>query len=158
MGKTPGILQIYKSSLTVFTAKDIAFLLKETKLNTIKAKINYYVKTKKLIPLRKGIYVKDKSYNKLELATKIYTPSYISLETVLYKEGVIFQHYDSIFVVSYLSREITCDNQKYIYKKIKNEILLNPKGIRKEKNYFIATKERALLDALYLYKNYFLTI
>jgi hypothetical protein len=88
------------------------------------------------------------------LATKIYTPSYISLETVLQKEGIVFQYYKAIFVVSYLSREILCDNQKYIFKKIKDEVLVNNLGIERKENYFIAAKERAFLDALYLYKNY----
>ncbi|MBI4646887.1 MAG: hypothetical protein HY738_09920 [Bacteroidia bacterium] len=90
----------------------------------------------------------------MELATKIYTPSYISLETVLIKDGIIFQHYDSIFVVSYLSREIECDGQRYIYHKIKNAILMNHKGLYNTRNYFIASKERAVLDAAYIYREY----
>ena len=148
------ILDIYRSSNTVFTAKDIALIWKETNLNTLKARINYYVKRGKLYSLRRGIYVKDKNYNKFELATKIYTPSYISLETVLQREGVIFQYYNSVFTISYLSREISCDNQKYTYRKIKNEALTDSLGIKKENNYFIASKERAFLDTIYLYKDY----
>jgi len=152
--KSFDILDIYRSKYTVFTAKDISLIWKETSLSIIKSRINYYVKKKKLYHLRRGIYAKDKNYNKLELATKIYTPSYLSLETVLQKEGIVFQYYKSIFVVSYLSREISCDSRIYIYKKIKYDILTNPLGIKKEDNYFIATKERAFLDALYFYKDY----
>ena len=39
---------------------------------------------------------------------------------------------------------------------MKDEILLNPIGVNreKEKNYFIATKERAVLDAIYFNSNY----
>jgi len=148
------ILVIYRLKNTVFTTKDIALIWRETNLDTIKARINYYVKKGKLYAIRRGIYAKDKNYNKLELATKIYTPSYISLETVLQKEGVIFQYYKAIHVISYLSREIICDNQKYIFRKIQNEVLINNLGIKREENYFMATKERAFLDALYLYKNY----
>ena len=154
MMKKFDILDIYRVSDSVFTAKDIALIWKESDINTLKARINYYVKKGKLYSLRRGIYVKDKNYNKFELATKIYTPSYISLETVLRKEGVIFQYYKAIFAVSYLSREIFCDDQKYVYRKIKNEVLVNSSGVKKENNYFIASKERAFLDALYLYKNY----
>lgn len=150
-----GILDIYRSQNTVFTAKDIALIWRKTDLDTIKARINYYVKKGKLYAIRRGIYAKDENYNKFELATRIYTPSYISLETVLQNEGVIFQHYESIFAVSYLFREIICDEQKYIFRKIKNEVLINNLGVEKKENYFIATKERALLDALYLYGNYY---
>jgi len=148
------ILEIYRLRNTVFTAKDIALVWKETDLNTIKARINYYVKRGKLYAIRRGIYARDKNYDKLELATKIYTPSYISLETVLQKEGVIFQYYEAVFVASYLSREIFCGNQKYIFRKIKNEALVNNLGLERRENYFIASRERAFLDALYLYKNY----
>ena len=148
------ILDIYRAKNTVFTAKDISLIWKETDLDTIKARINYYVKRGKLYSPRRGIYARDKNYNKLELATKIYTPSYVSLETVLQREGIIFQYYQAIFVISYLSREIFCDNQKYIFRKIKNEALVNNLGIERKENYFIATKERAFLDALYLYKDY----
>jgi len=41
--------------------------------------------------LRRGLYAKDNSYDKNELATKIYIPSYISFETVLRNAGAIFQ-------------------------------------------------------------------
>jgi len=150
------ILEIYRLAQTVFTAKEIALIWQETDLPTLKARINYYVKRGKLYSIRRGIYAKDKNYNRFELATRIYTPSYISLETVFEKEGVIFQYQRAIYVVSYLSREITCDGQKYIFRKIKNEILINNSGLQKaqKENYFIAEKERAFLDALYLYKNF----
>lgn len=148
------ILEIYRASNTIFTTKNISLIWKETDLNTIKARINYYVKREKLYSIRRGIYAKDKSYDRIELATKIYTPSYVSLETVLQKEGIIFQYYNNIFAISYLSREIVCDNQKYVFRKIKNEVLVNSLGVKRKENYFIATKERAFLDALYLYKDY----
>ena len=148
------ILEIYRLKSTVFTTRDIALLWKETDLDTIKARINYYVKRGKLYAIRRGIYARDKNYDKLELATKIYTPSYVSLETVLQKEGVVFQYHEAVFVVSYLSREIFCGNQKYIFRKIKNETLVNNSGLERRENYFIAAKERAFLDAIYLYKDY----
>ena len=148
------ILDIYRLKNTVFSAKDLALIWKETDLDAIKSGINYYVKTDKLYPIRRGIYAKDKNYNKFELATKIYTPSYISFETVLAKAGVVFQFYSQIFVVSYLTREIIADNQTYSYKKIKDTVLTNHIGIENKENYAIAIPERAFLDIMYLYKNY----
>ena len=153
--KDTDILKLYRSNCTILTFKDISMLWKSTNRDLVKRRINYYVKTGKLYALRRGIYAKDKNYSEYELASKIYTPSYISLETVLQKDGIIFQHYSSIFLVSYLTREIECKKQKIVYKKIKNTILTNPKGLIKEGNYFIASKERALLDTLYLYKDYY---
>lgn len=146
---------ILRENRTVFTFKDILLLWRETDTDTAMARINYYVHKKELYPIRRGIYAKDKNYNRLELAMKICTPAYISFETVLLAQGVIFQHYDSIFIASYLSREIVCDNQKYIFKKIKNRVLTNVLGLEKKENYFIASKERAFLDTIYLNKNYY---
>ena len=152
--KETGLSKILRSKNSVFTFKDISLLWNETDINLIKRRINYYVKTGKLYPLRRGIYAKDKNYDKFELATKIYTPSYISFETVLAKTGVVFQFYGQIFVASYLTREIVVDKQTYSYKKIKNNILTNSAGIENKENYSIASPERAFSDILYLYKDY----
>ena len=147
------ILEIYKKPQTVFSLKEISMLFPEFIYKNLKSKLSYFVSTGKLKRLRKGIYAKE-NYNFLELANKIYTPSYISLETVLEKEGIVFQKYKTVFVSSYLSRRIKVENQEIFYRKIKDEILLNSMGINEENYYFIASKERAFLDALFLYKDY----
>lgn len=154
MNQKGGLDTILRSDKTVFSFREILILWKETNAKLAKAKINYYVKTGQLFPLRKGIYAKDKNYEKLELAGKIFKPSYVSLETALSREGLIFQYYESIFVVTYQTKNILCDHQNYEFKKIKNSVLTNSLGIIQKNNYAIASKERALLDTLYLYKDY----
>ena len=104
--------------------------------------------------VRRGIYSKDRNYDKYELATKIYTPSYVSMETALGAAGITFQLYGQIFVASYTTKEIECDGQKYSYKKIKDAILTNQIGIESRENYSIASPERAFLDVIYLNKDY----
>ncbi|MBM3257611.1 MAG: hypothetical protein FJZ05_00035 [Candidatus Nealsonbacteria bacterium] len=148
------ILDLMKSKKTVFTFKDLILLWRKSDINFVKKKIHRYVKAGKINSIRKGIYSKDKNYDKYELATKIYTPSYISLETVLGAEGVTFQLYGQIFIVSYKTKEIECDGQKYSYKKIKDTILTNQAGIEWRENYNIASPERAFLDVVYLHKDY----
>ena len=139
--------------MTVFSFKDIA-LLRGDSGSAARVRVNYYLKNGNLYRIHQGLYAKDKNYNKYELATKIYTPSYISFETVLGKTGVTFQHYGQIFVVSYLTREITADGQTYSYRKIKESVLTNNAGIEHKENYSIATSERAFLDVVYLNKDY----
>lgn len=155
MNKGKKFLDLFRSKNTVFTFKDIALILKESDSENLRKRINYYVKKGDLYKIRKGIYAKDKDYEKFELATKIYTPSYIGFETVLLKEGVIFQYYKDIFAASYLSRKIDCDGQTYVFRKIKNETLNNSLGIEQENNYYIASRERAFMDMLYIFKNYY---
>ena len=148
------ILDLMRSKKTVFTFKDLILLWTESDVNFVKKKIHRYVKSGKMNSVRKGIYSKDKNYDKYELATKIYTPSYVSFETVLGQAGITFQHYNQIFVASYTKREITADGQKYSYKRIKDAIFTNPAGIESKDNYSIATPERAFLDVVYLNKDY----
>jgi len=149
-----GILSILRRGNTVFTLKDILLASGETNASLLKRRIHYYVKNGELYPIRKGIYAKDKNYDPFELAAKIYTPAYISLETVLAREGIVFQHDRRIFVVSYLTREISCDGRKFIFRRIKNVTLANPLGMENKQNYAMASTERAFLDTLYLNKNY----
>lgn len=150
-----GLSAILRSEHTVFTFKDIVLLWRENDPDLAKRRINYYVKTGKLHSIRRGVYAKNKNYNRLELAAKIYVPSYISFETVLRREGVIFQHYETIFVASRTSREIIADGQKYSYKKLKDTILTNSTGLVKKQGYTEASRERAFMDVLYLYKDYY---
>jgi hypothetical protein len=146
---------LLRSKNTVFTFKELFLIWNETDARLTKKRLYRYVKMSKLYPIRKGIYAKDKNYDRLELANKIYTPAYISFETVLTRESVVFQQYDQIFVASYLSRQISCDGQKYVFRKIKDTILTNSLGVEKKDNYFIASRERAFLDTIYLNKNYY---
>ena len=153
--KKEGIEALYRSQNTVFTFKDIALLLRENNAANLRSKVNYFVKKGDLYQVRKGLYTKEKDYVKFELATKIYTPSYVSFETVLLQSGVIFQFYSQIWVASYLTREITIGDQAYAYRKIKDSALTNKTGIEDKENYSIATPERAFLDVVYLNGDYY---
>jgi hypothetical protein len=148
------IIQLYKDQRTVFSLQEISMLVDESDFSKLKQRINYFVRTRKIKRLRKGIYAKE-NYRKEELACKIYTPSYISLAYVLRKAGIIFQYDTSITVISYLSRKIEVDNHLLIYRKLKNDILYNSSGIVMGNNGVnTATPERAFLDLLYLNKTY----
>ncbi len=148
------ILELMRTKNTIFTINEISLLYGESDVNFLRKKMYRYVKTGKIYSVRKGIYAKDKNYDKYELATKIYTPSYISFETVLAKAGVIFQLYGQIFIASYLSRELVINGQTYLFKKIKSSILTDKTGMEEKDNYFIASTERAFLDVIYLNKEY----
>lgn len=149
------ILAIYSDNRTVFRLKDIGLLTSETNFLSLNKKLNYYVRTGKLLNPRKGIYTKP-GYSLEEMACTIYTPSYISLEYVLQKAGVLFQYDSRLTVICNLSRILEFENQTYFFRKIKGELLINTLGvIRKENQINIATPERALLDLLYLNPVYY---
>ncbi|MFC1499203.1 hypothetical protein ACFLS1_12150 [Verrucomicrobiota bacterium] len=147
-------IAVYKSPKTVFRLRDISILTGDTNFANLKAKLNYYVSKNVIMNPRKGIYVKE-GYSREELACCLYTPSYISLETVLQKEGIIFQYSDVVTSVSYLARAVTIDGRSFSFRKVKKSILVSDAGIRRKNNVNIAGKERALLDTLYLNKNFY---
>lgn len=148
------ILSIYSDTRTVFLLNDVAMLIGESDFKKLNERLNYYVRRGKLLRPRKGIYVKP-NYDPKELACLLYTPSYISLEYVLQKAGVIFQYDEQITAVSYLSRSVDIEGHTYAYRKIKGEILIVTQGINQIDNVNIATPERAFLDILYLDSTYY---
>ena len=145
---------LLRSPKTVFSTKDIALLWGETVNVAVRVRLSQYVKNNKLIRIRRGIYAKDKNYNRFELATRIYTPAYISFETVLTRSGINFQYYGNIFAASYVTREIEADGQKISFIKMKDYVLSNTVGIENIDNIAIATKERAFLDRIYASQDY----
>jgi len=149
------VLSVYMDKRTVFRLKDISLLVGETNFQSLNKKLNYYVRTGKLLNPHRGIYAKP-DYNPEELACIIYTPAYISLEYVLQKSGVIFQYDSRITAISYLNRSIEVDDRTFQFRKIKGEILVNIVGIKRQEGQVnIASAERAFLDLLYLSPEYY---
>lgn len=151
---TASLAQLLRANQTVFTFREISLLWRETDFAAAKSRVHYYVRKKELYPLRRGIYAKDRQYDRLELAGRIYTPAYVSMETVLQREGVIFQRDTRIYVASYLAREIECDGTTYVFRKLRDSILQNPLGLE-QKQCAMASRERAFMDVLYLYKDFY---
>jgi len=150
MQKGSYLTTILRSNKTVFTTKDIALMWHDPGSSATRVRLNYYVRKGQLYRIRKGLYAKNQDYSRLELATRIFTPAYVSFETILAREGMIFQYYDEIFVASYLTREITIDEQTYSFRKIKNEVLSDARGVENINETSMAGKERAFLDTVYV--------
>lgn len=143
-------IRLKKSNQTVFGFSELSNIVQGYFGPKLRSALKYAVKKGDLYRISKGIYSLSSSYSKEEFANKYRSPSYISTYTVLQKSGVVFQPYPSVYLISNRSQEVEIDSQKYIYRKIKNQILLNPLGISNVNNTQYATPERALCDALYL--------
>lgn len=150
-----GTQKLYETGKTVFTLNDLALNWGITSRPVLLNRVNYWSKKDKLISLKRGLYALNPNYSKYEVAQKLLTPSYISLHTVLAMEGLVFQYDPSIYCVANLSRKFKVGEDAYIYKKVKDDILYNKAGILDKGGYFIASKERAFLDQLYLVSNYY---
>ncbi|MGI5827382.1 MAG: type IV toxin-antitoxin system AbiEi family antitoxin domain-containing protein [Patescibacteria group bacterium] len=145
---------LLRSPKTIFSVKDVALLWSEEREQRVSLRLNKYVKSGKLIRLRRGIYAKDENYNRFELATRIYTPAYVSFETVLTRSGINFQKYDTIFVASYVARNLEVKGQKISFVRMKDYVLSNILGIEHQDGVALATKERAFLDRIYVSQDY----
>ena len=147
------ITDIYKlanTGQTVFSLTELSNANKEyigTKLNSA---VKYLVKNNDLIRISKGLYSLNNNYSVQEFANKFRIPSYISLYTVLLESGIVFQPYTSIYLLSKRSETKSINNINIVYRNIKDEILLNPLGIKNINGVFKATPERAICDKIYL--------
>lgn len=154
MEKGDSLKAILRSDRTVFSIEDIAHLWGESITNAARVRLSYYVRRGELCHIRRGLYARDRNYDHWELATRIFTPAYVSFETVLARAGVILQCIARISVASYLHRGIDCRGQRLLFRKLKYEILTHPDGVEHTAGRSVATPERALLDTLYLYPEY----
>lgn len=108
-----------------------------------------------LIKLKNGIYLIADRKNEISneyIASKIYQPSYISLEWVLSRIGLIPEMvYNVTSITSRTSRNYKNALGAFIYKHVKKEFFFDYSKIKKDGQvFFVATPEKALLDFLYL--------
>lgn len=136
------------------------------KPNSLKTALFRLTKKGEIIRLKKGVYVSKGFIEKTKaesnfsvflefLASKIYPPSYLSLDYVLYENNILTeipQNFTSITK----NKTATITNQFgiFIYHKIKDKLFLGF-GTKRSGDFLIfkATKAKALFDFLYLRKN-----
>ena len=148
--------QLLDTKKTVFSIDDLRQIWQIKDRNYLKTIISRLFRSGKIIRIKRGIYAISEDYNIYELVTKIKSPSYISLETVLQKEGVIFQDYSkSVYAVADNTVKIKVKDIVFRYFKIKNDILFSPVGIKKKNFINIASTERAIADRVYLTPGYY---
>ncbi|MBW2649112.1 MAG: type IV toxin-antitoxin system AbiEi family antitoxin domain-containing protein [Deltaproteobacteria bacterium] len=114
-----------------------------------------WVKKGYLLKLKNGIYAFNKDYEKIkgeEVASALYQPSYLSLESALSSYGFIPEMvYSYVSVTAKINR--TFDNKfgHFIYRHVKSELFWGYREVKTDAGrYLIAEPEKALLDYLYL--------
>ena len=114
-----------------------------------------WVKRGYLLKLKNGIYAFSKDYDKIkgeEVASALYQPSYLSLESALSSYGFIPEMvYSYTSVTAKINR--TFDNKfgHFIYRHVKSELFWGYREVKTDAGrYLIAEPEKAVLDYLYL--------
>ncbi len=148
------ILELNKINKLYFGYEEISRIL-GISLQSSRVSANRYVKQGVLVRIKRNFYVLNEKWKILEkegkfiLANLVQIPSYISLMTALDYYEITSQmqreFIESIAVKR--SKEVEVKNTVFNYTRI-SPVLYT--GFRKEKGFFIATPEKAFLDALYL--------
>jgi predicted transcriptional regulator of viral defense system len=144
----------------LFSTKDLRLIFGADFKKSFLNKLEYWQKKHYLIQLRKSLYILGylrHSVDPLILASKMYPPAYVSLETALAYYGIIPE---AVFTVtSVTSREtktFSNDFGKFTYQKIKKSTFGGYETITKKEfgiSYNLAVPEKALMDFFYLNRN-----
>jgi len=127
--------------------------------NSLNLNLKYWIKTGKLLRLKKGVYITAEKWQKEEnkddyleyLANRLLSPSYVSLEYVLSRYQLLTEATVNLTSVSTkIGRVFSSDLAGFKYYSI-SEKLFTGYELKKFKNadIFIAGKEKALFDFLY---------
>jgi predicted transcriptional regulator of viral defense system len=147
-------LELNKIRKLYFGYEDIARAL-GISLSSAKVSAGRYVKLGLLIRIKRNMYMLREAWNaatreeKFVIANLRQVPSYISLMTALDYYEITTQVQRNFFESIALKRtkEIRISGSLFRYSKV-NDVLYF--GFKKEKDFFVATPEKALLDAFYL--------
>ena len=144
------IAKLIKQGRTVFSIDDLAMIWQISDRRQLVETIKYYLRSGQLKSVYRGVYALDSSYSPLEAAQKIFPPCYISYHTALAMHGINFQYYETIHCMASKTKNVQLNERKIIFHQLKENLLLQDRGIIRQDNYHVATPERAVIDALYL--------
>lgn len=149
---------LLKQDKKTFHAADLSLLWGIDNQNTLNMTLKRFVDRGILIRIHKGFYstVPISKLNLLDLGfAYLNTYSYVSLETILVREGLIFQDVKYITYVSAKSDTFELNGVKYKSRQLKDTFLNNTAGVIKVNGHYEATIERAVADILYYNPKYY---
>jgi predicted transcriptional regulator of viral defense system len=146
--------ELNKISKDYFGHEDIARVLGITPA-AAKVFAHRYVKNRILVRAKRGIYILREKWKyfsreqKFEIANLLQVPSYISLVTALDYYQITTQMQQSFIesVAIKRTKEMEINGNIFTFTRINRDFY---EGFSKQNNFFIASPEKALLDACYL--------
>ncbi|MBC8458705.1 MAG: hypothetical protein H8D67_11995 [Deltaproteobacteria bacterium] len=146
--------ELNKINKTYFGYEDISRVL-GISLDSAKVSACRYANQGVLIRIKRNTYMLREKWNildrteKFQIANLVQVPSYISLMSAMDYYQITTQLQQDFVESIALKRtkEIEIENNTFNYSKIKQKLYF---AFVKEKDFFIATPEKAFLDAIYL--------
>lgn len=150
-----------------FSTSNVDIFLKNR--NLARVNISRRLKNWEIHHIREWIYISDKKINELKFSNKmgwfiefiatnlIYTPSYLSMEYVLFLNNIITENvYTMTLITTKKTAEFKNDFWRFYYSSIKENFFWDYETIKKD--WFLvyrATPEKALFDYFY-FKRWFI--
>ena len=141
----------------LFHASDLAPIWEIDNQDTLNMTLKRYVDRGILKRIHKGFYTTADldNINPIDLGfSYLNVYSYLSLESILVREGVIFQEIPYVTFVSSKSTTFSIGEKAYRSRQLKDEYLYNTIGIEKIGGHYEANLERAIADMLYYNPQY----
>jgi len=149
---------LLKQNKKLFHTNDLRLLWNIKNPATLRKTISRYIQKGVLIPVYRGFYsvIALKEIKPLELGSSaIHNYCYVSTETVLVQNGIIFQNLSAYTFCSSKTKTIQIGDKIYKSRQLADIYLYNKIGIIDMENYRIATVERAMADMLYFNPHYY---
>lgn len=141
-----------QSGMPLWHAREIGVAWNITNSNTLRTTLKRYNAHNLLFRLYRGFYSTvpiEKLDPWLVGIRALHTYSYISMETILFNEGIINQPPNATTIISSVSRKFNVMKHYFLSRKMRADFLYNNSGIITKNNIKMATPERAVADMLY---------
>ncbi len=142
----------------LFHTSDLKILWNISNQNTLHKSIARLIKRGVIFRIQKGFYsiVPIDQLDPIEIGFRaIKSFSYLSTESVLFKNGIINQSPNKITFISSSPANFIINTNHYLVRQLKPQCLNNTIGItQSDQGIFIADTNRAIADMLYFQPNY----
>jgi len=142
----------------LFHTQDLALLWQVKDKNLLYTTIKRYVQKGILTRIHKGFYCVGKiaDQDKYVLGAVYYHDyCYLSMETVLAREGVINRQPQAITLVGYRPARFKINNQEYLVRQMKPERLFQTEGVSLINGVLTANLKRAAADMKYFNPSFY---
>lgn len=146
------LTKLIQTDQKIFTTQDLALLWGLNSKNTLYTTISRYIDKQILQPVSKGYYTIShlENIDRLSLITKMINKySYLSCESVLFQNGIIFQAINHLTFISSVNKSDEVLGLRWKTRQLSDKFLYNNLGITSAGGYKIADSERAVADLLY---------
>ncbi len=146
-----------KITYPIFTINDVLKYFSNEPENQINTQIHRLLKSGNIVSIKRGLYIfANTEVDEFVLANKIYSPSYVSMESVLNIYGVIPDIPVNVTSMTTVTpKKITSKKGVFLYSKIKKDLFFGYESKLDSSGkmyYLIASPEKALLDYIYVRK------